>query len=243
MLVARYHRGMTKQFHAVCFDHDGTLVDSEPIHYRLWRDVLADHRIELTEAEYKARYAGVPTLANAHDFVARHRLPVTADALSDRKQAAMAAYVARAAFPILPDVREVVARLHAIGLRLAVVTGALRVSADTTLREHDLARWFDVVVCAEDVPRNKPAPDCYRLAARRLGFDPAQCVAIEDTEAGVTAAAAAGMPVVAVPHALSRQHDFSRAAAVFATLADAAKWIEARAAASPRTALADSARA
>ena len=76
---------MTKQFHAVCFDHDGTLVDSEPIHYRLWRDVLADHRIELTEAEYKARYAGVPTLANAHDFVARHRLPVTADALSDRR--------------------------------------------------------------------------------------------------------------------------------------------------------------
>ncbi|MCC6869294.1 MAG: HAD family phosphatase [Burkholderiales bacterium] len=221
---------MTTLFRAVCFDHDGTLVDSEPIHYRLWQAVLEPYGIALTEAQYKERYAGVPTLANAQDFVARYRLPVSADALSEQKQEAMRAYVARAAFPLLPNVREAVAGLHARGLRLAVVTGALRVSVGTTLREHDLGGWFDVLVCAEDVARNKPAPDCYRLAAQRLGLDPAQCVAIEDTAAGVTAAAAAGVPVVAVPHALSRLHDFSRAVAVFDTLTEAAAWIEDRSA-------------
>lgn len=228
--ATRYHRGMSPIFHAVCFDHDGTLVDSEPIHYRLWREVLAAYGVTLTEAQYKARYAGVPTLANAHDFVARHGLAVSAPALADRKQAAMADYVTRSAFPLLPDARETVARLHGRGLRLAVVTGALRLSVDTTLREHGLARWFEGVVCAEDVPRNKPAPDGYRLAAQRFGLDPTQCVAIEDTAVGVIAAASAGMPVVAVPHVLSRQQDFSRAVAVFDTLPDAAAWIEARAA-------------
>ena len=78
--------------------------------------------------------------------------------------------------------------------------------------------------------RNKPAPDCYLLAAQRLGLAPAQCVAIEDTQAGVTSAVAAGMACVAVPHALSRHQDFSRASAVVDSLADAVAWIEARAA-------------
>jgi len=213
---------------AVCFDHDGTLVDSEPIHYRLWRDVVAPHGVAFTEQQYKDDHAGVPTLANAHHLVARHALPVSAGRLATEKHEAMSDYVARSAFPLLPDVREAVASLQAHGLRLAVVTGAVALSVQTTLREHGLAGAFELVVCAEDVERNKPAPDCYLLAAQRLGLDPAQCVAIEDTEAGVTAAASAGMPVLAVPHELSRHQDFSRATAVFGSLREAVAWIEAR---------------
>lgn len=220
---------MQTPFLAVCFDHDGTLVDSEPIHYRLWRDVLAPHGVTFTEAQYKERHAGVPTLANAQELASRHALAVDADTLAAQKHDAMSAFVTRAAFPLMPNVREAVASLHARGLRLAVVTGAVQLSVATTLREHGLGESFELVVCAEDVVRNKPAPDCYLLAAQRMGLSPAQCVAIEDTEAGVTAAATAGMPCVAVPHALSRHQDFTRASAVFASLPEAVAWIEARA--------------
>ncbi len=220
---------MSPHFRAVCFDHDGTLVDSEPIHFRLWRDVLVPHGVTLTEAQYKERYSGVPTLANAQDLVARHDLAVPVEALALAKHQAMSEFVTRAAFPLLPGVAEAVARLHADGLRLAVVTGTARISIDATLREHGLARYFETVVAAEDVVRNKPAPEGYLLAARRLGLAPAQCVAIEDTEHGVNAAAAAGVACVAVPHAMSRHHDFARATVVTASLPEAVAWIEARA--------------
>jgi len=215
---------------AVCFDHDGTLVDSEPIHFRLWRDVLAPHGVTFTEEDYKARHAGVPTAANAQELASRHALAVGADALAARKHDAMSEFVTREAFPLMPQVREAVASLHAHGLRLAVVTGAVQLSVAATLREHALESWFELVVSAEDVVHNKPAPDCYLLAAQRLGLSPAQCVAIEDTQAGVTSAVSAGMACVAVPHALSRDQDFSRASAVVDSLAEAVAWIEARAA-------------
>lgn len=221
---------MPNSFQAVCFDHDGTLVDSEPIHYRLWRDVLVPHGVALTEAQYMERYAGVPTLANAQDLVARHDLAVSVDALARDKQEAMSEFVTRAAFPLLPDVPAAIARLRERGLRLAVVTGTARVSVQATLREHALAAHFETVVAAEDVIRNKPAPDGYLLAAQRLGLPPAQCVAIEDTEHGANAAHAAGIACVAVPTAMSRHHDFSRANAVFGTLPEAVAWILARAA-------------
>lgn len=214
---------------AVCFDHDGTLVDSEPIHFRLWRDVLVPHGVTLTEEQYKERYSGVPTLANARDLVDRHELDVPADALAMDKHRAMSDFVTQSAFPLMPGVPDAVARLRARGLRLAVVTGTAHISIAATLREHGLADQFETVVSAEDVVHNKPAPDGYLLAARRLRLDPAQCVAIEDTEHGVNAAAAAGVPCVAVPHDLSRHHDFSRATVVVDTLPDAVAWIEARA--------------
>ncbi len=221
---------MPNDFQAVCFDHDGTLVDSEPIHYRLWRDVLVPHGVALTETQYQERYAGVPTLANAQDLVERHELAVSAEALARDKHGAMSEFVTRAAFPLLPDVPAAIARLRERGLRLAVVTGTARVSVEATLREHALALQFETVVAAEDVVRNKPAPDGYLLAAQRLRLAPAHCVAIEDTEHGVNAAHAAGVACVAVPTAMSRHHDFSRADAVFESLPEAAAWIEARAA-------------
>lgn len=221
---------MNRPFLAVCFDHDGTLVDSEPIHYRLWRDVLAPHGVDFTQRQYQESHAGVPTAENAHDLVQRHALAVDGPALADQKHAAMTRFIEREAFPLMPDVPACVAQLHAAGLRLAVVTGAVRVSAQATLREHALAPYFELVVTAEDVARNKPAPDVYLLAAQRLGLAPAQCVAIEDSAPGVAAAAAAGMACVAIPHAISRHHDFSLATVVVDSLPQAVAWIEARSA-------------
>jgi len=63
---------------------------------------------------------------------------------------------------------------------------------------------FDVLVCAEDYERGKPAPDCFLTAAARLGVEPRDCLVFEDTEMGIEAATAAGMASVRVPTALER---------------------------------------
>lgn len=213
---------------AILFDHDGTLVDSEPTHWRLWQAALRPHGVALTEQQYKERYAGMPTMANAADLAERHAIDLGTAGLAEAKFAITREFLARDAFPLMPGVAEVLPLFRAAGLRLAIVTGAGRVGVEATLRAHELHGVFETIVTSDDVKRSKPAPECYLLAAERLGLPPSACVAIEDTEHGVAAAAAAGVPCLAVPNAMSRHHDFGKATAVFPTLAAAAAWVQDR---------------
>lgn len=213
---------------AILFDHDGTLVDSEPTHWRLWQEVLRTHGAVLTEQHYKDYYAGMPTAANAADLAERFAIDQTPAALADAKYAITRAFLARDAFPLMPGVREVLPLFQARGLRLGIVTGAGRNGVEATLRAHSLHGFFETIVTSDDVTHSKPAPDCYLLAAKRLGLRPAECVAIEDTEHGVGAAAAAGIACLAVPNEMSRHHDFSRATAVFDELAAVVAWVRDR---------------
>ena len=210
---------------AIFFDHDGTLVDSEPVHYQLWRDVLAAHGVALSEALYRDCCAGIPTADNAVDLVARFAINASPAALAEAKNLATRRFLAHQAFPLMPGVGEVVPLLHDAGWRLAIVTGAGADGVQTTLRQHSLAAFFETVVSGDDVVNSKPAPDCYLLAARRLGLLPSECVAIEDTEHGVNSAAAAGVACLAVPNEMSRHHDFSQATAVFDELSAVVAWL------------------
>lgn len=217
--------------HAVLFDHDGTIVDSEPTHHQMWNSVLAHHGVELTETQYKDWYAGMPTAANAIDIQSRFALDVVPAALAQAKNDATTHFLSRQPFPLMPGTHDVLVALQQLKLRLGVVTGAGASAVQATLRLHGLQAFFETVVSADDVEHSKPAPDCYLLAARHLGLQPAQCVAIEDTEHGLNAAAAAGVPCIAIPTDMSRHHDFSKATVVVPRLAEALEWISHRAAA------------
>lgn len=218
---------MSATLKAVFFDHDGTLVDSERVHYEIWRDVLIPHGVSLPEEQYRLYYAGVPTLDNAVDLVERHALPVQSLAIAEEKRSATRAYLARQAFPLMPGAKEAIAHYASNGVRVAIVTGSNRHDVDATLRWHNLCGIVTDVVCGDDVQRNKPAPDCYQLAVQRVGGDPATCIAIEDSEHGIMAATAAGLVCIAVPNPMSRHQDFSRASAVVQNLHEAVRWIDA----------------
>lgn len=210
---------------AVLFDHDGTLVDSEPVHLLLWQQVLLPLGITLDTATYQTHHAGMPTPANAQALVQRFGLKLSAAQLSDAKHEATVQWLAARPFPLMPSTREVLKRLRAAGLRLAIVTGAEAAGAQRTLEGHGLEEMFDVVVSGDDVRRSKPSPEGYQLAMARLGLPPEVCVAVEDTETGVRAAADAGVCTVAIPHALSAHQDLSRAHQRFDDLAQAADWL------------------
>ncbi|RYY82899.1 MAG: HAD family hydrolase [Comamonadaceae bacterium] len=97
---------------------------------------------------------------------------------------------------------------------------------------HGLQGLFEVVVSGDDVRRSKPEPEGYQLAMARLGVAPEACVAIEDTEIGLRAAASAGVRTLAIPHALSAHQDLSRAHSRFDDMTQAADWVLAELAAS-----------
>lgn len=199
---------------AVLFDHDGTLVDSEPIHYQLWTQILDRYGVTMSEEVFNSVCAGMPTLANAVDLVKRYDLPVQSENLAEEKHTITKEFLAENAYPLMPGVQEAIQALLEQGLTLAIVTGANQHSVGATVRTYSFDRHFACVISADDVQKSKPAPDCYLLALEKLSLHPEECLAIEDTEHGLKAAAQAGIPCVVLPTELSVNHDFSLATAV-----------------------------
>jgi len=192
---------------AIIFDLDGTLADTELLHLEAYNYVLRAEGIELATTDYFRRLAG----RNDYDcftlLLRERRIPANEARVNEliaRKSAFFQAIAShRAVF--FPGALQFV-RCCAARFPLALVTGALRVEAELLLRKGEILELFAESVAAEDVERGKPAPDGFKLAMLRLGrasdqqgsLAAAECLAIEDTRAGVTAAHQAGMRVLAV---------------------------------------------
>jgi len=111
----------------------------------------------------------------------------------------------------------------------AVATSSDATQTELSLRSANLLDRFDAVVTGDEIARGKPAPDIYLEAAGRLGVDPTECVALEDSDAGVLAASAAGMVTLCVPDLRPPSEAAVRASAsVLGSLDDAREWIGAR---------------
>lgn len=215
----------TTSLQALLFDHDGTLVDSEPLHHQFWVQALQPLGVHLSEEEYRLHDAGLPTSTNAVKMVARYQLDLDPAALAAAKHQAEADFLAKHAFPLMPGALEVLHSCQALGLRLALVTGSGRAGIAATLRVYGLESLFSAVVTREDVTHSKPAPDPYLLALQRLQLSAAQTLALEDTEHGVAAATAAGIRCVAIPNAMSQHHNFALAHSVQPSLNAAWAWL------------------
>ncbi len=181
---------------AVVFDMDGVLVDGEPLHFAAARDVLAGFGAELTWEVY-TDWIGETFDAIWPDIQRRFALPVDRGAyeraFGPRVQAQYERHAAA-----MPGARDLLARLHAAGVPLGLATSTKRPRVDPTLARLDLARFLSATVSGDEVARGKPAPEIYLAAAARLGVDPAACLVLEDSPAGVAAACAAGMRVIGV---------------------------------------------
>jgi HAD superfamily hydrolase (TIGR01509 family) len=202
-------------FKAVFFDHDGTLVDSESVHMVIWQDVLSRYNATLSNQFYADQCAGVPTSQTAELFVEKFQLRLTPTELIKTKREAEALRLAQNPYPLMPFAREIVSLFGEQRKMLAVVTGAPIHAAQHSLNAHGLNALIPRIFSGQDTPRNKPAPDCYLLAVEQLGLQPHECIAFEDTEAGLRAASDANITCYAIPHALSKGQNFSKAAAVF----------------------------
>lgn len=212
---------------AVLFDHDGTLVDSEGVHYQMWLEVLKPYGVSISAEQYMQIYSGMPTVDNAIDLIQRFQLAASVNELVAKKLAIAHAYLENNAFPLMAGAQDILDYFQQQPtIQQAIVTGAGAQIVNATVRTHQLAAYFATIVSFDDVAQSKPAPDCYLLALQRLGLAAAECIAIEDTEHGVAAAVSAAIPCIAIPNAQSARHDFSKAVAVLPNLAAAQVWIQ-----------------
>ncbi len=207
---------------AVIFDNDGLALDTEELWTQAEQALFASYEAEFGEAQKIALLGN--SGANAAVILARElRRP-------EAEGPTLVAEMNRLVYVALEDgcaattgAVELLTALQAAGVPRALCSNSPREFVERAITAAGIAELFDAVVSADDVERGKPAPDPYLEAARQLGAEPADCVALEDSPPGAASAAAAGMTVYVVPS--FDQMDFAGAAdRSFESLAAAELW-------------------
>jgi beta-phosphoglucomutase family hydrolase len=182
-------------FGAYLFDCDGTIADSMPLHYIAWKKALAEWNCSFGEQLFYS-LGGTPVDEIVSLLNKKQGLSMPVESVSSRKEDFYLELL-----PQLQAVPEVVEHIDAQHGRIpfAVVSGRTRESVTASLNSLKLLDRFDTMVCAGDYKKSKPHPECFLLAASKLGVAPESCLVFEDTDMGIEAARAAGMASVKIP--------------------------------------------
>ena len=178
----------------IIFDCDGTLADTMPLHWRAWQAITARHKLHFPIDRFYA-LGGVPTRDILKMLSREQGVPIDPIAVALEKE--------KEYLPLIPQVEPVnvvvdIARDHHGRIPLAVASGGTKRIITQVLEHIGILKLFDAIVTSEDVMRQKPAPDIFLEAARRVGVPAANCRAYEDTDLGLQAIRAAGMEAVDV---------------------------------------------
>lgn len=183
---------------AVIFDLDGTLVDTESIWDIAMSNFLKEKFGKTFDLKTKSSMMGKPGKEATKAMMDIYGLTGDVDEIKAQRKGYYNDLRNRQGAAPLAGADALVRALHAAGISVALATSELRARAEETLAHLGWKDCFLHVVVTADVEHGKPAPDIYLEAARRLGVDPADCVAVEDAPAGVASAKFAGMKVVGV---------------------------------------------
>jgi HAD superfamily hydrolase (TIGR01509 family) len=182
---------------AVAWDVDGTLVDSEPLHHEALVAACRNWNVDISDIPHDM-FRGVH-MEDVWSEI-RPRMPAGAK-LQDWKRANDDFYVAhRSLLKPMPRALETVGALAAAGIRQICVSNAGRLILDANIDALGLGRVMDFTMSIEDVREGKPHPELYATGCVRLGMDPQQVAAVEDSETGRRSARAAGLLVIGYDH-------------------------------------------
>ncbi len=207
---------LTSMIEAILWDNDGILVDTEELYFRATREILAREGATLSREQF------IEYLMRRGQSVWEVLLPEhAADTIAALRQTRDLLYsdLLRSEPCAIPNVLEILRALKA-RYRMAVVTSSHREHFDLAHARSGLVEIFATVVAREDYVNSKPHPEPYLTALARLGLPADRCVAIEDSERGVTSAVAARLRCIAIPQGLTADGDFSRATMVLKSIVD-----------------------
>ena len=183
---------------AICFDLDGVIVDSEPLHRAAFRSTLSYYGHQLSDYDYEKHFAGKTDEQGFKSYFDTNNIQTPSNDLITTKNDAYA-QLAEHGLIAYAGVPELIHMLHK-ETSLALVTGSSLNEAKLALASCGISSCFSTIVTADDISIGKPDPEGYLLATHRLNSStlPANCIAIEDSPSGVQAAKSAGMYCVAI---------------------------------------------
>lgn len=180
---------------AILFDLDGTIVNSDPIHYQAWQQMLWKHGIEMDETFYKSRISG-----RLNPEITLDILPhlSTAEGLKFAEQKeALFRQLASNLCPIA-GFSELIEWTKTHQLKRVLVTNAPRLNAEFMLEVLGIKETFHQIVLADDCIAGKPDPAPYQVALQKLGIKPEEAIALEDSPSGIRAAVGAGIRTIGI---------------------------------------------
>jgi HAD superfamily hydrolase (TIGR01509 family) len=194
---------------AIFLDFNGVIINDETIHQELIDELLIGENLRPSGEEFNEFCLGRSDRTALKDILAHRGRVVTEEYLDQLIEKKGQAYVQKLEtldkLPIYDGVTTFLEKASLKDLKIGLVSGALRSEVELVLNKGNIARYFGVIVAGDEVKTGKPRPDSYFLAVERfnrldfnLQLAPSNCLAIEDTPAGIEAAKAAGMQVVGV---------------------------------------------
>ena len=187
-----------RQIEAIIFDMDGVLLDSERLYTEATNEVLREFG-KVFDWPLKIELMGRSPVESARILLERLEVPLTPAEFLERERPILERLFRNVS--AMQGAPELVSALTRRGYKLGIATSSSRRTFELKRLNHDWFSMFSVVVCGdhEGVKAFKPAPDIFLAAASELGVEPARCLVVEDSLAGVEAAQSAGMRVVALP--------------------------------------------
>lgn len=199
-------------FKAIIFDFDGIIADTEPIHLKMFQRVLAEERITLTQEDYHQKYLALDDKGCFSAVLSDNDREVDKKLVDDmiRRKSVYFDEDVKNNIIIFPGVVAFVRKMAKKHF-LAIASGALRHEVEFGLEAAGIRQKFQVIVSAEDAEKSKPDPEPFLQALQELNaklgssapIQPSECLVIEDSLHGVTAAHAAGMRCLAVTNSYS----------------------------------------
>jgi HAD superfamily hydrolase (TIGR01509 family) len=191
--MAHFTRRMN-DIKGLIFDCDGTLANSMPLHWRAWQLIIRRHHLDFPEDRFYA-LGGVPSRDIVKLLSQEQGLSLDPIAVAHEKE--------NAYLPLMAEIEPIqavveIARENYGRIPLAVASGGTQAVIRGVLDHLKILPWFQAIVTCEMVQNQKPAPDVFLEAARRIGVDPQFCRAYEDTDLGLQAIRSAGMEAVDV---------------------------------------------
>ena len=196
---------------AVLFDFNGIIIDDEAIHQDAIAQILLEENLRPDVRQYWQLCLGRSDRACLNNLFSQRGRVLTEEALQQLIERKAKLYrqklEATHPLPLYPDLNDLMFKIRAAQLSLAIVSGALASEIEWVLEQTQLRQYFSVIVAGDDLQASKPEPDGYLLAVEqlnqanpKLNLQPSQCLAIEDSFAGIESAKRAGIPVVGVAH-------------------------------------------
>ena len=176
------------------FDCDGTLADTMPLHWRAWQMITRQHDLHFPEDRFYA-LGGVPSRDILKMLAEEQGRSLDHIAVAHEKEEAY--------LPLMAEIEPIyavveIAKANYGKIPMAVASGGTEKIITRVLKRLNIRHLFDTIVTSEMVKNQKPAPDIFLEAARRIGVEPKFCRAYEDTDLGMTAIRSAGMEAVDV---------------------------------------------
>ena len=195
----------------IIFDMDGVLINSEPFHYRVWKETLKERGVDLDYDIYKDCIGS--TMGFLMGILHKHYgISFQDSSLVREMRKKKEELMKKEGYPpLIPYVKELLQKLARQGYRMAVASSSPQLYIEEVTRHWEIGQYFDKLVSGESVEKPKPAPDVFLKAAGELGLRPEECMVVEDSENGCRAARNAGITCMAYYNPDSGKQDLGSA--------------------------------